>query len=154
MFDVKTEGKHLRIEMSATLENIDGADERASSFLAATHAPIDLFATRILLRESMLNAVTHGSGCDPSQIVRLDVEVDDLGVVLTVEDTGPGFIWQDRQTEFDILGDGGRGLALMQLYASEMNYNEAGNRVVLRRTYEASETELADRGSPTCKESS
>ncbi len=136
VFDTEKAPARLSIRMSATLEAIDRADETVSAFLEQSGAAVDLFAMRILLREAVLNAVTHGSGTDPSRTVELTVELDERSAVLTVRDSGPGFVWQARGTEFDITGDGGRGLALMQIYASEMTYSDKGNHVVLRRDHE------------------
>ncbi|MCK4660725.1 MAG: ATP-binding protein [Phycisphaerae bacterium] len=128
--------RKLCVHMLASLENIDQADSAVSGFLIERKVPVDRFAVRIMLREALLNAVTHGSGGDSRLPVRLDVELGKSGVALAIEDTGEGFIWQDRDVSFDVLGDGGRGLALMQIYSSEMTFNESGNRVALRRNYD------------------
>lgn len=134
-FDVARESGHLCIRMAATLENIDRADEQVSAFVDELPAAVDRFAVRILLREAVLNAVVHGSGQDARQVVQVEASTDDDGLVITVADDGPGFVWHDRDCSFDITGDGGRGLALMQMYASEVTFNERGNRVTLRRPY-------------------
>jgi serine/threonine-protein kinase RsbW len=127
----------LRARLCASLEGIDAADTAVMDYLSETGAVVDVFAFRILLREALLNAVMHGSGCDAGREVRLAVECDDTGVVLDVEDDGPGFDWQNRNVNLDILGDGGRGLALMHHFAAEVTFNECGNRVRLRRLYAA-----------------
>lgn len=124
---------------AATLEEIDRADAFVSDFLTRQAVCVDRFAMRILLREAMLNAVIHGSGKDPRKRVELRVCCSSDCVELVVEDGGPGFIWQDRETQFDVVGDGGRGLALMQIYATEMEFNSRGNRITLRRACDSSE---------------
>lgn len=139
MFETRQTQTSFHVRMSATLENIDRADEAMVEFMKSRDAPVDLFAVRILLREGMLNAVVHGSGQDPDLSVTMDVELDSEGVELTIEDTGPGFIWQNRSTSFDLMGDGGRGLPLMQMYSSRMAFNETGNRVTFWRKYRESE---------------
>lgn len=137
MFETNWTSNELRLRMSASLENNDQADALVSEFLLQTDVPVDRFAVRILLREALLNAVTHGCGKDPEQEVRLCVRLEPDAIVLDVQDSGPGFLWQDRNTMFDVLGDGGRGLALMRIYSSNMTFNEAGNHVVLRRRYDS-----------------
>lgn len=122
--------------MAACLRNIDEADAQLSRFLDVQDVPVDRFALRILLREALLNAVTHGSAQDEQREVRMDVTLEPAAVEMAVEDDGPGFAWIDRGTDFDICGDGGRGLALMQMYSTEMSFNNRGNRVVLRRAYD------------------
>jgi serine/threonine-protein kinase RsbW len=137
MFQVEESSQNLRLMMSPSLENIDEADASCTAWLSSRQFAVNAFAIRILLREALLNAVTHGCGEDPDGIVRLEIVPDDRGLCMTVEDSGPGFIWQSRGIEFDVMGDGGRGLPLMQIYASEMSFSEQGNRVTLRRDYEA-----------------
>lgn len=126
----------LHLEMAACLTNIDAADAQVSALLQDRDAPVDRFAVRILLREAALNAVTHGSGQDAAKQVRIDVTLGAAEVELRVEDDGPGFAWQERPPTFDVMGDGGRGLALMHMYASAVEFNERGNCVVLRRQHE------------------
>jgi len=137
MFEIRPTERGFEVSMSAELTNIDLADRRMAEFLDRAGAPLDRFAVRILLREALLNAVTHGSGQDPGMTVRLTMFLDDDGMVMEVEDQGPGFIWQNRDMVFDVCGDGGRGLPIMQIYSSEMTYNDAGNRLVIRRRYES-----------------
>jgi serine/threonine-protein kinase RsbW len=127
----------LRVRFGASLENIDAVDAAVTQFLCDARLPVDRFALRILLREALLNGVTHGSGQDPLREVRLELLSDADGVLLTVEDDGPGFEWQRSNASFDTFGDGGRGLALMRLYSSQMTFNPRGNRVTLRRPYDA-----------------
>ena len=88
---------------------------------------------RILVRESLLNAVIHGSGKDASKTVTVDVIVDAQSITLHVEDEGPGFSPPTREVAFDILGDGGRGLPLLQIYSDELQWNDRGNRVSVRK---------------------
>ena len=126
----------IRLELPATLAAIDAADAQVTRYLTEAGVPVDRFAVRILLREALLNAVIHGSGQDPQKAVRLALTLEPDAVVLTVEDQGPGFAWEERDTTFDIVGDGGRGLALMQTYASSVTFNQRGNCVVLRRRWD------------------
>ena len=127
----------LRLCLPASVASIDAADAQVTRFLDGAAVPVDGFAVRILLREALLNAVLHGSGQDAGKQVRVGVALDRGGVVLTVEDDGPGFVRPARASVPDIAGDGGRGLALMQIYSSEMTFNGRGNRVVMRRNHEA-----------------
>jgi len=131
MFDIEHTPNALRITMSPTFENIDRADDMCAKELDRRQAPVNPFAVRILLREAVLNAVTHGCGQRPDGQVHLWLVFGEEEVTLIVEDNGPGFIWENRDGAFDVLGDGGRGLPLMKIYASKMSLNEAGNRVEL-----------------------
>lgn len=135
MFDVTTEPRRLALRMSACLSNIDEADGRLRRFLEEAGADLDLFAVRILLREGLLNAVMHGSQEDPDLDVMLEACLDRHGLRLTIEDAGPGFCWEPALHQLDIMGDSGRGLPLMRMYASTVEFNERGNRVVLIRDF-------------------
>lgn len=136
MFDIEHTERALRITMLPSFENIDRADAACAAELDRRHAPVNAFAVRILLREAVLNAVTHGCGEMPDGLVRMALVFGDEEATLIVEDNGPGFIWENRNDGFDVTGDGGRGLPLMKIYASEMRYNEAGNRVELTVRYD------------------
>lgn len=125
----------LRMRMAASLESIDEADAALIALLDDLQAPVDRFAIRILLREAVLNAVTHGSGSNPAKTVECRVEAGPSGLSLDVWDDGPGFDWRGAPRELDITGDGGRGLPLMRTYATEMTYNDKGNHLHLLRAY-------------------
>ena len=144
----QADADNLVLRMAATYANIDMADARARRFLEAAQVPVDMFAVRILLREALLNAVMHGSGCDAGKEVRLRVWREPAGVALEVEDDGGGFVWQECNQEMNITGDGGRGLALMHMYASEVQFNALGNHVTLRRAYEGPARERTPAAAP------
>jgi serine/threonine-protein kinase RsbW len=138
MFDIEHTPNAIRITMSPSFENIDRVDAACAEELERRQLPVNAFAVRILLREAVLNAVTHGCGEGPDGRVMTALVFGDKDVNLVVEDNGPGFIWDNRDAGFDVMGDGGRGLPLMQIYASEMKFNEAGNRVELSVRYDPS----------------
>jgi anti-sigma regulatory factor (Ser/Thr protein kinase) len=127
--------RELQLSMAATLENIDEADARLCAFLADTEAPIDIFAVRIIFHEAMMNAVIHGSGEDPSLTVLVRARLTDQGLNLTIRDQGPGFPWRETHGDIDAAVDSGRGLPLMSIYASQVEYNDAGNQVTLFRPF-------------------
>ncbi len=137
MFQVEETTTGLQVRMSATLSNIDDADDRVAMFLREKAQNVDQFAVRILLRESVLNAVTHGSGKDPERMVILNVETMQEFVELRVQDPGVGFDWRSHSRDHDVevLSDGGRGIALMEIYSDEMIYNDSGNKLTLRKYY-------------------
>ncbi len=133
--------------LSPQLGLIDLVDERISRFLSSRGVPVDIFAVRLMLREALLNAVFHGAGPDgrapqdqpgggaSRSTIHARLELDRGQVVLTVEDPGSGFEWTRRPEPASALDAGGRGLALMQAYADEITFNDAGNRITLRKRY-------------------
>lgn len=136
MVEIEYTRDGFRGQVNACLEHIDNIDSKLVAYLKETAPPVDLFALRVLLREAMLNAVVHGAGKDPEQWVWFEVMVSGHAVEIVVEDNGPGFPWRGRETSFDITGDGGRGLPLMQMYASSVTFSAKGNRVTLRKDFE------------------
>lgn len=136
MFDIEHTPDALRITMSPSFENIDRADDLCAQELDRRQVPVNAFAVRILLREAALNAVTHGCREAPEGQVRMALVFAIDEVKLIVEDNGSGFVWENREAGFDVTGDGGRGLPLMKTYASQVTFNEAGNRVELSVRHE------------------
>ena len=137
VFDVTESGSDFRLVMSATLPNLDRADEVITQFLSDRSISVDLFEFRILIRESMLNAVLHGAEKDPEKSVSVDVRIQESYLELVVTDPGPGFDWRNKDFDYDELDTvGGRGCALMQEFAQSMEYNDAGNQLRLTKTYE------------------
>jgi serine/threonine-protein kinase RsbW len=125
----------IQISMAATLENIDEADARVCAFLTDAEAPIDLFAVRIIFHEAMMNAVIHGNGQDPGLTVFINARLTDEGLSLAIRDQGPGFDWRNMHGDIDTAVDSGRGLPLMDIYASHVEYNATGNQVTLCVSY-------------------
>ena len=139
MLDVEKTDNMFEIKMSATLENIDVADDGLANYLSDEDLPVDIFAVRILLREALLNAVTHGSGTDPQKTVTMNLWKHTAGIDMEVCDSGSGFNWRDYKEFSFTLDEGGRGLALMKIYSDNMEFNESGNTVILRKRYKVDE---------------
>jgi serine/threonine-protein kinase RsbW len=127
--------REIRVSMPATLENIDKVDERLCAFLTDAGVNLDLFAIRIVYHEAMMNAVIHGSGQNPDMTVHVTATLDDGGLTLVIRDEGEGFPWRETHGDIDTAVDSGRGLPLMDIYASGVKYNEAGNQVTLFKSY-------------------
>ena len=139
--------REIQMRMPATLENIDVADARLCTVSDRSRRTIDLFAIRIIFHEAMMNAVIHGSGQNPALTVHVRAELADAGLSLTIRDEGPGFAWRELHSDIDAAFDSGRGLPLLCIYASNVEYNEAGNQVTLFRSYSReTEAQLAGAG--------
>ena len=136
MIETNIQNNRFELQMSSTLQNIDNADDIITEYLQDLDLPLDMFALRIMVRESMLNAVSHGNGENPDKITRFTMEHDCNGIQMTISDEGQGFCWQDYLQEHDGgLAESGRGLALMSLYSDQMIFNEQGNNLNLKKFY-------------------
>ncbi|MFZ0927775.1 MAG: ATP-binding protein [Syntrophobacteraceae bacterium] len=124
----------VRFEIPATSHAIDELCARARSWIQENGLEKDWFAMAMLLRESLNNAVIHGSQNDPALYVHCEVWRGRRWLSISVEDGGSGFNWARQRKHVAHKEDtDGRGLAIYRLYADEVVFNRLGNRVLLRR---------------------
>jgi serine/threonine-protein kinase RsbW len=98
------------------------------------HGAKEQFRTRLALEEAIVNAHKHGHKRDWSRPIGVRYHVSVNGVVLQVEDQGPGFDpaqVPDPLAEENLDRPSGRGLLLMRSYMTSLCHNEQGNRVCL-----------------------
>jgi anti-sigma regulatory factor (Ser/Thr protein kinase) len=103
---------------------------------ALAYPPRDIFSVRLILLEAVSNAIRHGHGNDLSKQVEVRYLVRPVEVVLEVRDQGRGFdpmAVPDPRLDENLDKLSGRGLFLMQLYASALSFNPQGNQVTLYR---------------------
>jgi len=92
----------------------------------------DVFALELILEEALANAITHGNLSDASKLVRFDCRLNRDTIYVRVEDEGIGF---DPKSLPDPRGPegqqriSGRGVLLIQHFASRVKWNEQGNAV-------------------------
>ena len=94
------------------------------------------FAVRTAIEEAVSNATHHGNDNDPDRTVTIEYTADPACVVIDVRDEGRGFEPGSvpdptRPENVDI--PSGRGIMLMQVYMTEVEFRAPGNRV--RMTY-------------------
>ncbi len=125
------EHNKLKLELPANIESIDWAEQRALKFIETHNVETDIFALRIIIRESMANAIVHGCGKRSDKIIQFELQIDDNKIIMRIKDPGRGFNWKQVMKYNDILADRGRGLPIMEIYSDEMYFNEKGNELVL-----------------------
>ena len=106
----------------------------------------DIGAIELAVTESLVNAVGHGNGNDPGRRVRVAYSIEDAEFAIQIEDEGEGFVRQDIPDPTlveNLWRPCGRGLLLMRSLMNEVEFNETGNRVTLRKTLTRRETEYA-----------
>ncbi len=94
------------------------------------------FAVRTALDEAVSNATRHGNNDDPTRTVTIQYAADPASVVIDVQDEGLGF--EPRSVPDPTLPENvdipsGRGIMLMKVYMTEVEFRAPGNRV--RMTY-------------------
>lgn len=95
-----------------------------------------VFAIRLAIEESIVNAFRHGNRSDPSKVVFFRARIDDARAEFEVEDQGPGFdpaTIPDPTDEDNIEIPSGRGVMLIKAYMTEVEFVRPGNK--LRMSY-------------------
>jgi len=111
---------------------------------ARSYSDHDLFGVRLALEEALVNAIKHGNGMDPAKQVHVDCSFADDRVTIVIEDEGTGFdvaAVPDPTTDENLDKPGGRGIMLMRSFMNRIEYNDAGNRLVLEKVREAGDAE-------------
>ncbi len=89
------------------------------------------FRIELVMREMIANAVEHGCGKnnDSSQI-KIDLEIKEEYISISVEDQGEGFEWKKRDLEtLPIFAENGRGLVIINKTADRIEFNDCGNKI-------------------------
>jgi anti-sigma regulatory factor (Ser/Thr protein kinase) len=126
----------LRRTVAASFEALEAISLELRASLAPHCGQSDLFATELLFREALTNAMLHGCGLDPCRNVRLAIRARCNRVLMVVGDDGRGFNWrrglahqaQDHDT-------GGRGIQIYKAYADRVRFNRRGNQLFLIRHF-------------------
>ena len=126
-------------EITIPSDTVEGqaVQERIVKLLEDLHySDRDVFGVRLALEEALVNAIKHGNGMDPEKRVRIGCRVAADRVSIEIEDEGEGFNPDDvpDPTALENLERPcGRGIMLMRAFMSRIEYNEAGNRVILEK---------------------
>lgn len=113
--------------------------------LAANHWTAgDVFGVQLALEEALSNAIRHGNGSDVRKRVRFDCRLSPARFFAQIEDEGPGFdpdALADPTHDDNLDLPSGRGILLMRNFMTRLEFNEAGNLVVMERVRGAAEDE-------------
>ena len=93
MLEVSRRANGIDISFSATVDNIDRADEETKRFLWKMGLETETFAIRLTVREGLLNALQHGSFSDPRKIIKYWLRLEEKLLIIEIEDEGGGFDW-------------------------------------------------------------
>lgn len=97
---------------------------------------MEQFAVHLALEEAVVNGIRHGNKFDPNKQLHVRYHLNAEEFHVEIVDQGEGF---DRSTvpdptqEENLEKTTGRGLMMMELYMSEVCYNDKGNSVRMRR---------------------
>lgn len=121
-----------RAAMPASLEAVEkfiGDFRRRSNALPN---PANCFATELLAREALTNAVLHGCHTDPRKQIHCLVRLKGRRMLIVVGDGGDGFDWHAVRGRPEAPLEGcGRGIEIIHQYASHVRFNKKGNVVMI-----------------------
>jgi serine/threonine-protein kinase RsbW len=84
--------------------------------------------------EAVNNAIIHGNRSDKNKEVFVEIKVDGMALIISVEDQGQGFKPNDVPDPTkpeNIENISGRGVFLMSRLADRIEFNDKGNRVTM-----------------------
>ena len=110
--------------------------EIESALHRASFAEHDIFAIKLALEEALVNAIKHGNNLDRSKSVHVNCRICSERFEVQITDEGPGFDPEDvpdPTADENLERPCGRGIMLMRAFMTSIEYNAAGNRVVLEK---------------------
>ena len=118
-------------------------NELLARFKAEGWTEHEIFSLHMALEEAMMNAIKHGNGGDAEKTVQVTCHLSEQHVEIRVTDEGSGFNPEevpDPTAEENLDKDSGRGLLLMKSFMTEVEFNDRGNSVWMRKHKETKST--------------
>ena len=97
----------------------------------------DIFGVHLAVEEALVNAIKHGNQYDEGKQVRFVYKLCKDRLRIEISDEGKGFDIADVPDPTDdenLETPSGRGIMLMRSFMSSVQYNKAGNHVVMEKT--------------------
>ena len=100
----------------------------------------DIFAIHLAAEEALVNAIHHGNGSDARKNVHFICSLNGHRIRIEISDEGTGFnpsTLPDPTNGEHLHVPCGRGVMLMRAFMSRVEFNAAGNRVVMEKVRES-----------------
>ena len=128
---------HTDLQLDSKLDSVDRGEEMVLEAARSLGFDDDeLHRIGIAVRESLVNAVTHGNRFHGRKKVHLRVLVSPDSLTVEIGDEGPGFSTEsvpDPLSAENILKHSGRGLLMMQAFMDEFSVTpRPGNGSLVR----------------------
>lgn len=123
----------VHLEIHSTIEALDLVQAVTEHIVRRLGFDEDsLHWTTMAVRESVVNAITHGNASDPAKIVFIDYtatpEFEPAGFIVSVRDQGRGFdpeTVKDPLTPENVLSASGRGIFLIRQFMDDVSMRRA-----------------------------
>ena len=140
--------EHQHRVVTGTRDAFDGIQQEIlSSMEEFGFIEDDLFAVRISLEEALANALLHGHLGDSDFEIRIAWLVNALEVDCIITDQGRGYdpdSIPDPTADENLTLPSGRGLAMIRAFMDEVDVNEQGNSVSMKRLNHTVKQTVAD----------
>jgi serine/threonine-protein kinase RsbW len=127
--------KSWRREIALCVEDVARVAEIVADAMNEEDYPAEEFyRVHLALEEALVNAHKHGHGGQWDKPITVRFHVGSEGVVIQVEDQGPGFdpaLVPDPLAPENLERPSGRGLLIMRTYLSGVCHNRQGNTICL-----------------------
>ena len=120
--------------VASTFEAVESTCQDLRVFLDARRVAASRFATELVVREFLNNAVLHGNRLDASKTADLEVCLGRIWITVRVTDQGTGFDWRRvmRRPLEGAAATHGRGLTIGKTYGRRLTYSLGGRQVRVR----------------------
>lgn len=136
LFNLEKSSGKIKITMDSRMENIDRAAEITKDFLKLNKLENLCFPTGLVIREALTNAVRHANKYDVEKKIFYNITLQRNSLEIKIEDQGTGFDWKKVMNRKPIdTNDHGRGFEIMKTYFNEVEFNEKGTIISLKKIF-------------------
>ena len=123
------------LEIASIPENLRIVEKLIDDISAKHEFESDMYGkVLVAFVEAVNNSIVHGNKSDPDKKVKVKVWSGDNKLIITVEDEGPGFNYDnipDPTAPENIENINGRGVFLMNHLSDEVKFHKNGSMVEL-----------------------
>lgn len=123
------------MEISSDVTNITRVEHLIDGICDKYNINDDNYGNMLIaLTEAVNNAIVHGNSQESAKKVKVSLNADDAGVVFSIKDEGSGFDFKsvpDPTLPENLDKLSGRGVFLMKSLADNVEFEDAGSKVVL-----------------------
>ncbi|MEZ5362854.1 MAG: ATP-binding protein [Bryobacterales bacterium] len=145
------ESRSIELKLESKIDSVDAAELIVQGLAReAGFSTDDIDHLGMAVRESMVNAVTHGNGYNKEKYVHFSVRTTGGKLEISIRDEGEGFDpggVPDPTAPENLLKASGRGLLLMNALVDEFQVGPAepcGTRVRLVKSRSGGESEIKE----------